>query len=624
MLFVTFIPITIHGFIQSEIEQENDTTVILEANNGSRWKAEQPEKLRLACVKCIYAFGAIKTAVDNGISDEDIIKGAVNICPIFEIINEQACTGFLQINLPTIAYIFRNEPAASAQTFCSCVLQDENNNNCPHNDARFEWHIDMPSLLDSNLPQKKSSKAEIEDLNIVFITDAHIDPRYEAGSPVDCDLPVCCRNENKDIDHYYKLLHNGKRYDIVNDTSEAIKTIEEKYDIVREIPKIKINARNGAGYWGDYGDCDTPIWAFDNILEEIRKNNPNIDYIYYTGDTVDHGFWETDRNLVLEMNHYVSNKLKSTFGEIPVFPVLGNHDTQAPNQYAPVYVTEDDINSQWLFDALPELWSWLPKKETEKTLKKGGYYSTIVKPGLRVIGLNSNVAYKMNWWVNFNPAAPKKQLQWLVETLSAAELAGEKVHILSHIPPGSGDLIQTWTREYHKIVERFTHIIAAEFNGHTHNDEFKIFYSQEGKPINVAFNGGSMTSFVEMNVNYKMFYIDGTSYNTLDVDTWIYNLTEANETPNDNPNWYLEYNFKNAYTLRGLSPTDLDDLIYRMVKTDKNLLQDYTVYFGKSGDQYLRKGCGENCKLSLLCRALTTELWKQQKCYEILGTNGMP
>ena len=35
-------------------------------------------------------------------------------------------------------------------------------------------------------------------------------------------------------------------------------------------------------------------------------------------------------------------------------------------------------------------------------------------------------------------------LTWLVDVLSAAESAGEKVHILSHIPPGNHDCLGAW------------------------------------------------------------------------------------------------------------------------------------------------------------------------------------
>lgn len=49
---------------------------------------------------------------------------------------------------------------------------------------------------------------------------------------------------------------------------------------------------------------------------------------------------------------------------------------------------------------------------------------------------------------------PVEELQWLVDTLLAAEAAGEAVHILGHIPPGGGDCDHTWSHIFNQIVFR--------------------------------------------------------------------------------------------------------------------------------------------------------------------------
>ena len=45
-------------------------------------------------------------------------------------------------------------------------------------------------------------------------------------------------------------------------------------------------------------------------------------------------------------------------------------------------------------------------------------------------------------------------LVWLIEQLLAAEAAGEKVHILSHVPPGNAECLGAWGREYSRIISR--------------------------------------------------------------------------------------------------------------------------------------------------------------------------
>jgi len=56
-----------------------------------------------------------------------------------------------------------------------------------------------------------------------------------------------------------------------------------------------------------------------------------------------------------------------------------------------------------------------------------------------------------------NPKDQDGQLQWLADTLLQAERAGEKVHILGHIPSGTSDCLRTWSREFHKIIDRLVY-----------------------------------------------------------------------------------------------------------------------------------------------------------------------
>jgi hypothetical protein len=83
-----------------------------------------------------------------------------------------------------------------------------------------------------------------------------------------------------------------------------------------------------------------------------------------------------------------------------------------------------------------------------ETVRRGGYYTTVVRPGLRLIALNNNVCNVFNWWILYETKSIKSQFQWLHDVLLAAEKAGEKVHILAHIPNGDEDYHQPCAREY--------------------------------------------------------------------------------------------------------------------------------------------------------------------------------
>ena len=91
------------------------------------------------------------------------------------------------------------------------------------------------------------------------------------------------------------------------------------------------NPDHRAGFWGDYRDCDSPWIAVVDAFEHIRDQHEHIDIVYYTGDIVDHGVWET----TFEGNVYsmdrTYNLLHDTFPEAMIFPVLGNHEAQPCN-----------------------------------------------------------------------------------------------------------------------------------------------------------------------------------------------------------------------------------------------------------------------------------------------------
>lgn len=86
------------------------------------------------------------------------------------------------------------------------------------------------------------------ELKIIHITDLHVDPRYLEGGDANCPEIVCCRQERG----------------------------------------IAPNPADRAGRWGDYRDCATPWLVVQELVSRIREAHPDVDYIYYTGDSIDH------------------------------------------------------------------------------------------------------------------------------------------------------------------------------------------------------------------------------------------------------------------------------------------------------------------------------------------------
>lgn len=177
-------------------------------------------------------------------------------------------------------------------------------------------------------------------------------------------------------------------------------------------------------------------------------------------------------------------------------------------------------------------------------------------------------------WLLFGADEMIAQLQWLRDTLVAAERSGEKVHILGHVPPNTSSCIRAWNREYNRLIRQFAHLISGQFNGHTHNDELTLYYSTDEVPVavNVAWTGGSGTSFVGLNSNYRLYTAELNTFEVVDQETYIFNLTEANLTPGRPPRWFKEYSLREAFGLTDLSPFTLSKLINGTFRHDRRAL----------------------------------------------------
>ena len=52
---------------------------------------------------------------------------------------------------------------------------------------------------------------------------------------------------------------------------------------------VAANPADRAGRWGDYRDCDSPWEVVEDAIRSARRDHPNANIVYITGDFVDHG-----------------------------------------------------------------------------------------------------------------------------------------------------------------------------------------------------------------------------------------------------------------------------------------------------------------------------------------------
>jgi sphingomyelin phosphodiesterase len=180
-----------------------------------------------------------------------------------------------------------------------------------------------------------------------------------------------------------------------------------------------------AGKWGDYA-CDPPL----NIVNATLAFAASLptDFVLFTGDSPPHDVWNQSVQYNMNTLSYIMELLQLHFPTVPVFPSVGNHDTFPCDQFA--------LNQTDIYTSIATIWSrFLPPSAIE-TVTQGAFYSTLVRPGLRAIALNSMWGDPINFWVSLGNVTNKHERNFVQSELQNARQNKEKVIFLGHIPIG--------------------------------------------------------------------------------------------------------------------------------------------------------------------------------------------
>jgi len=375
-----------------------------------------------------------------------------------------------------------------------------------------------------------------------------------------------------------------------------------------------------AGYWGDFRKCDTPLRTIEAMYSHIANTHPTIDMIYWTGDLPAHDIWNQTKEGNKEVVRATARQLQKFFPGVPVYPALGNHESVPVDSFPPPSVGVEDASMSWLYSTLAEEWGhWLGEAHSW-SITHGAYYSLNVAPGLRVISLNMNYCMNKNFWLLLNSTDPADELQWLVYELQLSEFKGEKVHILGHIPPGHVDCVKVWSSNFHRIITRYSSTVTAQFYGHTHTDEFQLFYSEPHHiPSNVAYIAPSVTPYYGLNPSYRLYTVSATGV-MLDHHTWIMDLAQANTNPYEDPPWFLLYSAKSSYQMSSLSPLSWQEVVDRL-QTDRDMFDMFYKHY-YSGSK-TRPPCDPVCRYRLVCSLVSAKSHSMlETCAEVSVRGG--
>jgi len=292
-----------------------------------------------------------------------------------------------------------------------------------------------------------------------------------------------------------------------------------------------------------------------------------------------------------------------------IYPALGNHESWPTDQYhIPEY--------NWLTSNMSTLWAnWLPEQALE-TVKYGGYYSVLVNPGFRIIALNTQYGDQLNFYWLLGSIDYGNQTEWLIAELTQAEAANEKVWIIGHIPCTSvSGVIDDYCDQYAEIVNRFNDTITGQFFGHTHTDQFVIFYDNNSNPTSVQLIAPSVTTFTNINPSFRIFAYDKSTYELLDMYQYHTNLTQANI--DNSPTWTLTYQATKDYRIPDLTAASYQLLWNNLVK-NQTLLQFYFDNFQALGNL---NSCTGGCRTSMLCDAQSSTFSLWDACLQRFDNN---
>ncbi|XP_031332158.1 sphingomyelin phosphodiesterase-like isoform X2 [Photinus pyralis] len=495
---------------------------------------------------------------------KQICKFASDMCDLFLPNDALQCNRYVDNLIDSWMYIVENKPEIKAESVCRIRMQDKN---C-FPDSEVNWEINIPKGESRALSTAANNKVQYK---VLHLTDIHYDPLYKVGANAVCKDVLCCES--------------------ISGTPNA--------------------PNEAAGYWGDYHVCDMPWYSIDDLMEQLSQHN--FSWVYLTGDLIGHQIAATSPRINSDIIKKISQKLRDTLKNVPVYPILGNHEPNPVDAFSPEIVTKSTVSTQWLLNVVAEEWAYWLGPDAKTTIRKGGYYSTVIRPGLRVIALNSNVCFTNNIWLFYEEGDVFGQLQWLANTLLEAERRNEAVHILAHVPAGEPTCLKKWNHGYRQIINRFHNTITAQFNGHTHADGLKIFYDskKQNEVINVAFNGGSFTTFVGNNPNYKIYDIEGRHGHVSNYKVWMYDLSEANKS-GKKPKWFQLYSFRETFQIDKLNQEGFHELVKKL-GSNKQMLETYRRFRSRNGTASLTR-CDVNCLRSLYCEITQTEHEESAQC----------
>ena len=498
-----------------------------------------------------------------------------------------------------------------------------------------------PNVSLSHLWPAKQDKHKVapvsngsDTFNVLHISDFHIELDYTVGAEVNCSTSMCCTphsinaksNASDSSASNWNSFYDGSHY------------VDSNFSFVRgdKLSNPFQGVSIPAPSFGHY-HCDAPELlinsSLNNVVDFAKEQKLDFEFAIFTGDLVDHDEIRfTDYKMTVKSEQYIMRDMKSRLGDMPVYPVLGNHDTFPYGELAQEgygFSNKDSWNADMLAD-IYEDYGWLDRKQADYARHHYTGFSVNTKQGLKVISLNSNAFYKKNHYCYWNSTNPDSFGQWefLIDELVESEKNDQRVWIITHIPPIS-DSLPLPSKIFGEIVERFSpSTIAGIFFGHTHLDQFNLLYAKDVKSIdtivNMAWIGQAVTPWVENNPAWRYYEVDSETFSIMNSFNYYSKLNETFANEGQEPEWLFEYSARDVYNVTWPSQAPLNasywHLVAEKIKSDVSYRQLYE-NLAKRWSPYV-PDCskGKNCQTDY-CFLSTFVTDDYDKCVAQLKSN---
>lgn len=358
-------------------------------------------------------------------------------------------------------------------------------------------------------------------------------------------------------------------------------------------------------------ECDTPydlgLAALQAVgpLTGTGKHDP-LAWTIYTGDLVSH---DPQTQLSRAYTEYAEESIYYMFKQYltgPVFPVLGNHDSNPEAIDAP-HSLPGNLSQQmsWNYDHVAALWKmngWIDDAAEQEARVHYGAYSIKNHYGLRMITFNSDFWYRSNFLNYINTSNPDVSgtFRFVIDELQAAEDAGERVWLFAHVLSGwdGSNPLANPTNLFYQIIDRYSpHVIANVFFGHTHEDELMIYYSNNGtvQSLDTALTPGwigpSVTPLTNLNSGFRMYEVDTGSFDIYEAYTWYADVSSFDGLTNASahgPTFKFEYSTRDTYGSAAGWDADAPlnatfwHAVTEAMEKDHSLVSTFNTYEGKS------------------------------------------